>query len=119
MTYRGKNKRRPILIEIKTNRKGWRVVELVAVKGNRMIIRLLSGETFSRKICRVHWCKVQRIGNASGSSTESKSWKKKFRTKKKRNKNRSTKGRRATSNKEVKSRGRKKKKEEVDSISYK
>jgi len=58
-----KPKKKKIIIEIKSRRNGWTAVELLSIKkGNRMLIRFLSGDTVIRKIKKVRWGKTKRVG---------------------------------------------------------
>lgn len=51
-----KKKKWKKLVEIKTNKKGWHVVELLKIlKGGKVLLKLSSGETIRRHTRKLRW----------------------------------------------------------------
>jgi len=84
-SYKKKTYKR--LIEIKTNKKGWFVVELLSInKGNTITIRIKDGQIIKRKATNIRWSvskkRVKLQGKPPTSSMKLKAFKSKKRLRK-------------------------------------
>ena len=60
-------------IEIKSNKKGWTVVELLSVnKGGTVTIKTIDGHTIKRKIDHIRWSPVKRLVKEGGEKPTAK-----------------------------------------------
>ena len=86
----GQRKKYKRFIEIKTNRKGWTVVELISVNKGGTITFKLKGQIIKRKLKHIRWSIKYRIPAAVGIARDSVTYnsihRKKYNTKKKKSK---------------------------------
>lgn len=60
--YKKKKKRYKNIIEIKTNRHGWRPVELLKItNSNRLVVKTISGQIIVGKFRGVHFTRTRKI----------------------------------------------------------
>ena len=75
-----RRKRKPFIIEIKTNRQGWVRVKFIRfLPRNKILIKMKDGQVIARKNLHVRWGKVKKIGGVKGIN---KSYGKYFKTRK-------------------------------------
>ena len=74
--YRKKYKKKKFykkLIEIKSNKKGWTVVELLSVnKGGTVTIKTIDGHVIKRKINHIRWSPTRRLTKEGGEKPTTK-----------------------------------------------